>query len=121
MNEKDDLLKQELQSQQQRHFENLMKAQEQASLIASSNNLEIDDLSQIIQNEAYAADNVRAIQLTPEQKIQNAVRNEIMYAQNEVEEYEGYSGLTEMARNKEAIAEKKYNSVPDPDAIVTAK
>lgn len=44
-----------------------------------------------------------------------------MYAQNEVEEYEGYSGLTEMARNKEAIAEKKYNSVPDPDAIATAK
>jgi hypothetical protein len=55
MDEKKNLYNQERQATERRHLENIFKAQEQANLIASTTNLGIDDLNDVIKNEQFSA------------------------------------------------------------------
>lgn len=74
-----------------------MRAQEQANLLTTSSNLELDDLSGMIQSQGLLLSKDEEPKLTQQQKINEAVRKELEFTQNVIDDYGGFSGITEMA------------------------
>lgn len=81
--------------------------------------MDIEGLSQILDNDVYASGAPKKVDLSPESFVTNAVSREI---QSVVDDYEGFGSLTEMVRNKDKLVEKELNTpITNPVSIKSAK
>ena len=115
-------MKKEMEATNVKHYQNLLKAQQQAALIANSENVqEVSDLQDVASNDMFYSGS--RTKQSDQDKLKDIINTEFERATETTNaEYEGYSGLTEMASHKEDLAEKELNSpASNSDAILAAK
>jgi hypothetical protein len=91
-------------------------------LIANSENVqEVSDLQDVASNDMFYSGSRKT--LSDQDKLKDIINTEFERAtETNTEDYEGYSGLTEMASHKEDLAEKELNSpLSSHDVILAAK